>query len=217
MFFLLNYLFLDDINITGVSNTVPMLVSPYNFASDIGSSELLNWNAVEDIDYYEYQLDTSSSFSSPLVINGTTTYIAFDNNGLDTEQQLTGLIPLTNYYWRARTSKNGSVSNWSSVWSFSTGNFTGLLNSKDYLHSIQVYPNPITDGSVVSISLSEGHHQVELELIDIFGRTVHRIHDGPLQDTRTMFSIKNNLNTGIYFLKLSLVEETVQVQKLIVK
>jgi hypothetical protein len=210
-----NNLYLDDINITGNSQTVPMLVSPYNFASGILATELINWNAVQNVDYYEYQLDTSAAFSSPMFFNGTNSYISFDHNGIDTEKGMSGLIPLTTYYWRVRSSTGGMLSNWSAVWSFSTTSFTGTKNIIGNWGSMVVFPNPITNTSTVTIQLKRPVSNARLSVVDLFGRTSAVLFNGPIDGSSMDFSLKEFVKApGIYFLRFEADNHIFHVQKM---
>jgi len=92
--------------------TIPSLVSPYNGAETNDSKVYLDWNDSSDsgtgIDYYQVQVDNSSSFSSPefsaaLSSSNTTTLSLSD-----------GL-----YYWHVRAKDNvGHWSSWSSSRTF---------------------------------------------------------------------------------------------------
>jgi hypothetical protein len=99
--------------------TPPVLVSPADGSTTTATSALLDWNSVSNILYYDYEVDTVSSFNSGWLITGTHNYISSSNTNSDTEYNLTGLQAGKTYYWRVRTRTSNAASAWSSIWSFS--------------------------------------------------------------------------------------------------
>ncbi len=93
----------------------PVLSSPANGAAGVTLPVGLAWNASFGATSYRVQVSTSSSF--------TTT--AYDQAGISsTSVSVSGLSPLTLYYWRVNATNAAGTSNWSSVRNFTTG--TGL-------------------------------------------------------------------------------------------
>ena len=97
----------------------PSLTAPDNGATDIDetASIVINWSNIINVGYYEYEVDVSTSFSSP-IIDGTTGasiyYIPANT-----------LSGSTTYYWRVRGQHtsgpwNGYPTSWSSTHSFTT-------------------------------------------------------------------------------------------------
>ena len=93
------------------------------------------WNSTTDnvaIQYYELQVSPLSDFSS---------YTAY-NTGLDTTHKISGLLPSSNYYWRARAfDAAGNASGYTTAQSLTTS-ATGDLTA----------PNPPTNLVASSIS-----------------------------------------------------------------
>jgi len=89
--------------------TIPSIVSPPNDAETNDSTVYLNWNDSSDsgtgVDYYQVQVDNSSSFSSP-------EFDAEPSSSNDTTSSLSDGL----YYWHVRAKDN--LDNWSS-WSSS--------------------------------------------------------------------------------------------------
>jgi fibronectin type 3 domain-containing protein len=91
-------------------SSAPSLVSPVDNAVNISlSGTALQWNAVANSTFYEYELDDNISFSSPLT---DTTSALTKNTG--------NLLQGTVYYWRVRAGNSVGYSAWSTVWSFSS-------------------------------------------------------------------------------------------------
>ncbi|PKP01145.1 MAG: hypothetical protein CVU11_16125 [Bacteroidetes bacterium HGW-Bacteroidetes-6] len=93
---------------------VPTLVSPANTATGQAVALMLDWNTSANATSYEYEYADNASFFSS--VSGTTTNTYANISGLN--------APGITYYWRVR-SKNGTsiYSDYSSVWSFTTGCF----------------------------------------------------------------------------------------------
>ena len=92
--------------------TSPTLVFPANSASQWTAIKL-NWNAVNNSEHYQLQVDTSSAFNSPLLINIIKDYINTANENTDTEHYLEDLFFGKTYYWRVRAYVPGDTSAWS--------------------------------------------------------------------------------------------------------
>jgi hypothetical protein len=90
------------------------------------------------------------------------------------------------------------------------------MNNQDDWGSMHVFPNPIADGSVVSIAVEKLNAKVRVALIDIFGRTAQIIHDGQLKGASIAFPLDNYYAPGVYFLKLEIEGEIIQAQKVVV-
>jgi hypothetical protein len=71
-----------------------------------------DWNAYPNVTGYEFELDTVSSFSSPIKINVFKEYLGTNNNQADTEITIDTLLFGANYYWRVRAVNNSLLSEW---------------------------------------------------------------------------------------------------------
>ncbi len=89
----------------------PVLSNPLNAETGVPVGLTLNWGAVAGATSYEVQVSPGSDFA-------TLTHSA---SGITaTTRLVTGLTNDTRYYWRVRATNNTIVSNWSTVWSFTT-------------------------------------------------------------------------------------------------
>jgi len=96
--------------------TPPVLISPANSAAGVTLPTTLAWNASFGATSYRVQVSTNSAFT-------TTVY---DQAGISsTSVSVSGLAPTTLYYWRVNATNAAGTSNWSTVWSFTTGTGTG--------------------------------------------------------------------------------------------
>ena len=87
----------------------PVLSSPANNKTNVATTPTLSWNSVATS--YTLQVSINSSFSS---------YI-YNQSGLtSTSQQVMGLGYGSTYYWRVSATNTYGMSEWSSVWNFTT-------------------------------------------------------------------------------------------------
>ncbi|MCB9333943.1 MAG: DNRLRE domain-containing protein, partial [Lewinellaceae bacterium] len=90
----------------------PTLVSPADMATGVTVPPTLSWNAAAGADTYQVQVSTASDFSSTV----------FDQSGIvATSVVVPGLADNTLYYWRVNATNGNGTSDWSAVWSFTTG------------------------------------------------------------------------------------------------
>jgi len=115
----------------------PMLYSPENGSTDQHTHITLIWTSVPNAAMYEVQVSTNSTFSS---IAADDSLILGDSATISTT--ITSLSTNTTYYWRARAMNSASVSVWSSVWHFSTGN---AASDSTYLQGIWLGTDQLGD------------------------------------------------------------------------
>lgn len=212
-----NNLYLDDINLSGNSNTIPMLVAPLNgMVNQMVDFLNLDWNEVGNVDEYEVQLDTQDDFLSPNLGSYTLTYLGIGNNGGDTQFLLSDLDEGATYYWRARTITNSVNSGWSAIWNFTTlTNAIGISESLIKSLDISLYPNPTSGITIVQFQLLAAA-QVEISVVDLMGREVHSVYTGILPRGNQAQKIPKVNTPGIYFVKIN-VGSSFYVKKMIVK
>ena len=92
--------------------TGPVLISPANDSTDIDfqTAITLQWDTLDNVNGYRYQVSTSSDFST-LFAQGTTA---------QTTASIHNLRPATTYYWRVQGYNGVGNSVWSVVWHFTT-------------------------------------------------------------------------------------------------
>jgi len=92
----------------------PALVSPPNGATNQQAPVTLDWDVSPGATSYQVQIATDALF----------TQIIEDTSGLTGDSYaVSGLASNTQYWWRVSATNTGGTSNWSTVWSFSTGVF----------------------------------------------------------------------------------------------
>ncbi len=97
----------------------PILIQPQNLSVNVALTPLFKWHKVGSATNYLFQLSLNADFSI---------LIANELNLIDSTYTLsTSLEPNTQYYWRVATFRQSKLSDWSSVWRFTTQEET--LNS----------------------------------------------------------------------------------------
>ncbi len=92
---------------------------------------LFDWDAHEGVDFYQFQLDSTSLFNSPHFQTHQETYINASDGNADTEQLYVDLYFGTVYYWRVRAINAVDTSAWSTLRSFTTINTIALTAPAD--------------------------------------------------------------------------------------
>lgn len=85
-------------------------VSPINETADIPLPAVMEWNELEQADYYDLQLSESRSFEHAQIVQH------FEG----TRYEFPDLKDATTYYWKVRATIENQTTNWSPVWSFTT-------------------------------------------------------------------------------------------------
>lgn len=89
----------------------PELLGPMNSAKDLAKENVsIFWNSAKNATSFEYQISTTTDFSTFTSANTT-----------DSSAKLVDLEYATQYFWRVRSVNGGYNSGWSAVWSFTTG------------------------------------------------------------------------------------------------
>ncbi len=102
----------DIWNFTVVNpNKVVTLISPGNDALQIPVNGTFEWSSISEIDYYILQIAPTQDFTES--VNEIPVYFNNAHQYTDLEMNFT-------YYWRVRFVRNSELSDWSSVWSFTT-------------------------------------------------------------------------------------------------
>jgi len=202
-----NNVFIDNIKIVGTYNSTPLLVSPVNFAENEPMTVTMDWNAIDNVDYYDYRIDTVYTLDSPYLISGTSNYINNSDNGTDTQYLMTGLDSGMVIFWSVRTRTNTDTSNWSAIWRYTTvpSVFDGIEMINALVPGLVVFPNP-SDGNVtVGFDLDRQYDHISVHIFDVLGRELQ----GPGYSHTTLSAGHNELKvntierTGVYYLRLN--------------
>jgi hypothetical protein len=97
--------------ITGIHPTIPLLLKPFDLASEIDLPVKLQWRAAKGIGCYDLQVSAEKDFSN-LMIN--------KKGLLSTSYKIKFLKDNSSYYWRVRAKNIFGISKWSKVFTFKT-------------------------------------------------------------------------------------------------
>jgi len=211
-----NNLFIDDINISGDFSDIALLQYPEDNSTNVMDTVVLQWKPSGDIDAYEYQLDTSSTFNSPLLETDIKSWISSDPNNSDTEYRTNGLILGQQYFWRVRLIKNGSPLAWSVTWDFTVSNFpSGLKHVDQNMVNAKIYPNPAYQNTTLAFELDQASECL-VEVFDLYGKQVFTEHTFKSAGEQRIVLNTLNYAKGMYAVKLS-TKQGVHTAQLIVK
>ncbi|MBT4399922.1 MAG: T9SS type A sorting domain-containing protein [Bacteroidetes bacterium] len=163
----------------------PMLLFPEDSQTVVSLDEVLfSWEPILNVDYYRFELATDPEFNGMLVVDGT---------GVP-EFLIEFLSPSTNYFWRVRAYKNNQPTDYSNVWSFTTGS-TSRINNNESKNEFKIFPNPARE----SINLSWGD-EVPV-LLQVYNSTGQKVFEFS-QFNQSIYSNQriqlDDLKPGIY-------------------
>ncbi|MCX7610839.1 MAG: phosphodiester glycosidase family protein [Ignavibacterium sp.] len=98
---------------TVTSPSLPNLIQPSNGATNQRDTLILKWSKSPQASLYDLQVSTSPDFSSGIIVNKTII--------MDTSFKLTNILGQKTYYWRLRAKNIIGTTNFSAVYSFTTG------------------------------------------------------------------------------------------------
>lgn len=195
------------INYTDVDSAT--LVYPEEGAEDLFSNYVpLSWNAVEKAQGYVVQVAYTPSFSG----------IAYDIFTTDTFFICTNLVHDKKYYWRVKVVAEANSCEAASAYKyFNTGSeVLASVQNTDEETVFQVYPNPLTTGNEVKVSVMHEAGKNETILIsDVTGKIIAEkvfVTNGMLQ---TISIELPQMAEGMYVVTIS-DGESLQSRKLIV-
>jgi hypothetical protein len=166
----------------------PVLVSPVHDSSGISLTPVLEWEESERAESYAVWVSENSDMSGPLVDQSTLT---------ETSYELGGLTYDTRYYWYVRAENTVGVSDWSTVWSFTTEGEPARLPHTPVLTSPEDGAVDVVLDLILDWELSEhaGHYSIQLSSDSSFENLI----TDETGVTETSYSVDNlNYNT-VYF------------------
>jgi predicted phage tail protein len=99
----------DNLVITDTIPSAPILLTPADASTGVAIPTDFSWGKSTGAISYTLQVSTNSSFTS----------FVYNQSGLTSlTQQVSGLNPLSIYYWRVNATNKVGTSDWSIVWSF---------------------------------------------------------------------------------------------------
>ncbi|MCX6150319.1 MAG: hypothetical protein NTX22_07345 [Ignavibacteriales bacterium] len=116
--------------------SVPTLLNPADATTHVAIPTEFGWKTSTGAVSYTLQVSTNSSFTS----------FIYNQSGLTSlTQQVSGLNPLSIYYWRVSATNKAGTSDWSTVWSFTATGPSPM---------VPVLSNPIDDAITYSAPLT---------------------------------------------------------------
>ena len=109
------------------------LVSPTSGAINQAPNVILDWSILTGITYYDYQWDTTSTFSSPLNFYGS---VAAGSSQITSANLRFG----TKYYWRARARHTADTTQWTPIWNFTTYDYLTHVSPANGATGISLNP-----------------------------------------------------------------------------
>ncbi len=222
-----NNFFIDDINLTGSYDDVPVLEFPVNGMDSVASDVFLDWKAVPYITRYEYEVGEDSQFSVA-TFTGTKDYIDGTPNNEDTRFKASNLTPGKTYFWRVRTHRGTFISDWSDVWNFtvsSTGKGHEYLDGinlssstpieADLFTQVKLFPNPATDEVTIQIDQSQST-EMTVSVINVNGQILFEGRSDGQQHQNNFRVNTSQFETGIYFVLVNTGQGLI-TEKLIVR
>ncbi len=114
----------DEVNFTAVLNTGQVsLISPPNGDTLSDTTPLLDWDQVEEAVCYQLQVDTTNTFTNPVLSESLSATITSYSISTPLEDRV--------YWWRVRAHGGTEWGNWSSVWSFVIASVPQLLSPEN--------------------------------------------------------------------------------------
>ncbi|MEZ4721477.1 MAG: M43 family zinc metalloprotease [Flavobacteriales bacterium] len=205
-----NNLYLDNINIDGVFDDVPRLAYPENNAATMNDDVLLNWHAVKDATSYNYQLDIATEFNSAGLISGTTSAIDAQSYNSDTEFKTADLEHGQTYYWRVKSVRGSTASDWSETWSFTVADDGVGINTVEEQNSLMLYPNPVNDRLYIQTAETLMESNLNVEIFNTDGQSL-RIQKSVSGNSMVEIDV-THLPSGLYFARVSRSSETTVIR-----
>jgi uncharacterized protein YegP (UPF0339 family) len=146
----------------------PEIIYPLDKDTNNVINFIFKWAAVDKAKNYHLQVAEDEEFTS----------LKIDRPGIEsTSFDFTDLLEGVYYYWHVAAGNDDNSSEWTA-----TGKLKILINSSvgdptDEVHSISVYPNPVSNEFTAFFSVAESLHTV-VDIIDLSGRVVKVINNG---------------------------------------
>jgi hypothetical protein len=179
----------------------PVLTSPDNGSVNAALSPSLAWSVgspVQHVSSFRVQVASDSLFAK----------VAFDSSNVTGDSVQTGQLPAsTRHFWRVQSfGKEGGPTQWSNVWSFTTG-ATSVRNTKSKVaipFSLELNcPHPFNRCTTIRYSIPRASH-VTLRVFNVLGEEVAQLVNKNLQPGRyeTQWNVSGRSNT-IFFFRLA--------------
>jgi len=191
----------------------PTLISPQDGTIRNDPSPEFVWNSIigHNVNQYKIQLDTTSTFSSP--INHWT---------IDTSWVVTPELSEGEWFWRVRAHNDAGWGSYSEHWSYTYDDTVAIIdetniNLPKFFTLSQSYPNPFNPTTTIEYALPEASH-VTLDVYDILGREVEALVNEQQQaGYHSIIWNASDQTSGMYFYKIQAGDFTETKKMLLLK
>jgi len=169
------------------------LVAPADGGVNVTTLPVFEWTKIENVGFYNMELDTSSSFANPV-------YKTF-SNAVNTDTIYTELLPHTTYFWRMRAATSVDSTEWSVANQFTTASPYGISDNLTN-SNISIYPNPSITGKVNIQIPAINSQKINLSVVNMVGQEIYS-EALQLKSGSNLFTINlQDKENGIYFIRL---------------
>ena len=193
----------DNTDMSGIPN----LTSPADNTQNITRTyQKLAWSPVTDALLYKLEVSTDPNFTS----------LFFTKDVNKTSHTVSDLAESGTYYWRVKANNGGYLSEWSSVFFFSTGNNVSVKEAQPSLFNLeQNYPNPLSSSTIITYFLPTPE-TITLKVYDLLGHTITLIENEKKKPGKHSVTFNGSaLSNGIYYYQLE-AGDYVETKKMIV-
>lgn len=186
--------------------TIPSLVAPLNGSNGVTTKPIFRWNASIGVGTITYRLQLG--FSSFGVWDSCFSTPYGDRRGItESEFQFESeLVKERTIFWRLNASNEGGTSDWSTIWSFTTGTTT-IVSEKGQATPTefqlgQNFPNPFNPSTTIRYALPKTVH-VKLTIFDPLGKEIETLVSSA--QSADEYEIQWNpsyLTSGVYLYRL---------------
>jgi hypothetical protein len=180
------------------------LVSPFDNEINVNLRPELSWEEIPNTDLYFVEVSLYEDFSE----------IFYDiSSAKNSVRVIKKHDEGTQYYWRVRGENDAGFGPWSEVWAYTTEGEIGVKDIVKDDESIICSPNPFSDEIEIIVPL-EITGQLNISIYDQLGREIDDLYDSKNASGGSYLWKPNNLENGIYLLKVES-EEKIYIRKLI--
>ena len=186
---------------------IPSLTSPADNTQNITRTfQKLAWSPVTDALLYKLEVSTDPHFTS----------LFFTKDVNKTYHTVSDLAESDTYYWRVKANNGGYLSEWSSIFSFSTGNNVSLKESGNSLFNLeQNQPNPFNSSTIITYFLPS-HEEVTLKVYDLLGHNIAILENEKKKPGKHSVTFNGSaLSNGIYYYQLE-AGDFIETKKMVV-
>ncbi len=191
----------------------PVLDAPVaNGSTEFYDESYLSWNAAPNATRYLVQVARNANFSTSLM--------AEEELVTGTQFVATNLLPSTNYFWRVMAFNDIDVcGDFSQVRQFTSGSFTTNTNNVFENTSIQIQPNVVNKGDLVTLNVKTNKSiDATIRIVNMAGQVVKNIENTTFQSGTTTRQITTNeLTAGVYIINLQTAQGQINERLVITK